>query len=406
MKVNENRGLIEESGSNMTKILKVKIYSLAFGGRGVGKIDGKVCFVKGALPDEEVTFRVTKDTSRYTEGEVLEVKVPSSDRQKPVCRYYSICGGCDLQHISYEKELFHKNEQVNQLIRRISGVKDFTADVIVPSKDCYHYRSSVTLHRKGGGYGYYEKGKHSIIPIDECPIAEKSINMELGKIRGEKGKNDITLKTDFQEKVWSSNVMGERFFIDKYDDTELFMSPKAFSQANRDTVVRVIKILKEWIGSNEEAASLFDLYCGTGLFSFSLKDSFCSVSGIDSNRIAINCAKNTVKRGNIRNVKFYKGDAEKLFFDVFQRNKTSRNILFVDPPRMGLAKSFLEKAARVNDIDRIYYLSCDPASFARDVKVLTNCRSWSLNKVLPFDMFPRTAHIEVLAEFTPPKTNS
>lgn len=396
----------------MVKILKTKIYSLAFGGRGVGKIDGKVCFVKGALPDEEVTFRVTKDTSRYIEGEVLEVIVSSRERQKPVCSHYSVCGGCDLQHISYEKELFYKNEQVNQLIRRISGVKDFTADKIVPSKDCYNYRSSVTLHKKGSRYGYYEKGKHSIIPIDECPIAEKVINMELGKIRGEKGKDDITLKTDFQGKVWSSNVMGERFFIDKYDDTELFMSPKAFSQANRDLTASVVKILKEWIGSTGEDTALFDLYCGTGLFSFSLKDSFCSVSGIDSNRIAINCAKNTVKRGNMKDIKFYKGDAEKLFFDVFERNKTSRNTLFVDPPRTGLAKNFLEKTARVSDIDRIYYLTCNPASFARDVKVLTDFPGWRLSKILPFDMFPRTAHIEVLAEFintessTTPQTTS
>jgi len=177
------------------------------------------------------------------------------------------------------------------------------------------------------------------------------------------------------------------------------MSPKAFSQANRDLTEYVAKILKEWIGSENKDRAFFDLYCGTGLFSFSLKDSFCSVAGIDSNRVAINCAKNTVKRGNMRDIKFYKGDAEKLFFDVFERNKTSRNTLFVDPPRTGLEKNFLKKIAGLNEIDRIYYLTCNPASFARDVKVLTDFPKWKLNKVLPFDMFPRTAHIEVLAEF-------
>ena len=101
----------------------------------------------------------------------------------------------------------------------------------------------------------------------------------------------------------------------------------------------------------------------------------------------------------MRDIKFYKGDAEKLFFDVFERNKTSRNTLFVDPPRTGLEKNFLKKIAGLNEIDRIYYLTCNPASFARDVKVLTDFPKWKLNKVLPFDMFPRTAHIEVLAEF-------
>ena len=388
----------------MTKLLKTNMYSLAFGGKGIGKIDGKVCFVKGALPGEEVEFYVTKSTSRYIEGDVSKIIVPSEDRQKPVCRYYSICGGCDLQHISYEKELFYKNEQTIQLIKRISGINDFTAGEIVPSKDCYHYRSSVTLHKTGARYGYYKKRQHSIIPIDECPIADKAINMELVELDGKKGKEDVTLKTDFKGKVWSSNVMGERFFIDQYNGVEFFASPKAFSQTNRLAASNIAKILKEWIGPDEKDSAFFDLYCGSGFFSFLLKDNFCFGVGIDSSQIAIDCAKSTIKRMDLADIKFYKGDVEKIFFDVFERNKKSRNILFVDPPRTGLPKMFLEKAARLNDINRIYYLSCDPACLSRDIKVITAFSKWRLTRILPFDMFPRTAHIEVLAEFVPPKT--
>ena len=121
--------------------------------------------------------------------------------------------------------------------------------------------------------------------------------------------------------------------------------------------------------------------------------------GIDSNRVAIACAKSTSKDTGMRNAKFYKGDAEKVFFDIFDRNKRNKNILFVDPPRAGVNRGFLEKIRACREADAVYYLSCDPATLARDIKVMTDGEEWGLGRVVPFDMFPRTGHIEVLAEF-------
>jgi 23S rRNA (uracil1939-C5)-methyltransferase len=384
----------------MGKQLKTKIYSLAFGASGVGKVDGKVCFVSGALPDEEVIFEVEKDTSRYTEGRVVEILTSSPARVEPVCRYYNRCGGCFLQHLSYEKELFYKKEQLIQLIRRIAGEKEnFECADIVASPDCYHYRASVTLHRIGRKYGYYERNGRTVIEIEECPIAEEAINTVMAALECTGKKEDVTLKSDFDGRVWSSDRPGQRFFVDRYRDVELYMSPKTFSQPNRYMAEKIVETLEEWIGPSWDDAAFFDAYCGVGFFSFLLKQDFCLQVGLDASRIAISCAKNTAKRLGQRNIRFYKGEAEKDFFGIFNRSKKHRNILFIDPPRAGAARSFLEEARNCRDLDRLYYLSCDPARLARDIKILTDGSEWTLRRVCPFDMFPRTKHIETLAEF-------
>ncbi|MFH1664996.1 MAG: methyltransferase domain-containing protein [Candidatus Omnitrophota bacterium] len=380
------------------KQLKTNIYSLAFGGGGVGKVDGKVCFVGGALPGEEVIFDVVRDTSSYIAGEVREILTASPDRVKPECKYYGRCGGCQLQHLAYDKELFYKKEQVVQLIARISGIKDLECCDITGSPDCYHYRSSVTLHKEKDVYGYYDmSGKH-VLGIDECSIAEGAINKSLAGL-DKNGREDVTLKADHNGKVWSSERMGERFFFDRYGDMDICLSPKAFSQPNRYIAEMIVRTMEEWIGKPDENTVFFDIYCGAGFFSFLIKRDFSSRIGMDSSRVAIDCAKNTAKNSKMGNIKFYKGDAEKDFFQVFEREKGPNNILLIDPPRTGVDKVFLENIGKNGDINRIFYISCDPSRLSRDIKILTGESSWTLKKVKPFDMFPRTKHIETLAEF-------
>ncbi len=388
----------------MTKHLRTNIYSLAFGASGVGKVDGKVCFVRGALPGEEVMFEVVKDTSRYIEGDVTEILVPSADRREPVCRYYNKCGGCQIQHLSYEKELFHKKEQLVQLIRRIASDKDFECDDIVASRDCYHYRSSVTLHKGLERYGYYRRKAKDVIEIEECPIAGEGINRELAGLSPAGGKDEITLKEDHEGRVWRSDRPGERFFLDRYAGVDIYMSPKAFSQPNRYISEKIAATLESWIGPSWDDAAFFEAYCGVGFYSFLLGQDFRLRVGVDSSRTAIDCAKTTAKRLEWGNVKFYRGEVEKDFFEIFNRTKKRRNLLLVDPPRAGAARDFLEKVKECDDLERVYYLSCDPARLARDIKILTAGGGWVLGRVKPFDMFPRTKHIEALAEFVKPKT--
>jgi tRNA/tmRNA/rRNA uracil-C5-methylase (TrmA/RlmC/RlmD family) len=383
----------------MTKRMRTSIYTLAFGGSGIGKVDGKVCFVDGALPGEEVVFEVEKDTSRYIKGSALEIVSPSEDRVDAPCRYYGVCGGCQLQHLSYEKELFYKQEQLVELIRRIAGEDSLECGKIIGSADPYHYRTSVTLHKGTEGYGFYDTSGQNIIKIGECLIASDTINGQIPSLPGQGGKDDITLKADHLGNVWSSARSGERFFRDKYRDTELFLSPKAFSQANRYIAERIVETLEDWIGATGAGHAFFDAYCGVGFFSFLLKNKFDIRIGMDSDRIAVDCAKSTVKKFGRDDVKFYRADAEKEFFGVFERTKRKENILLIDPPRRGVKKNFLDDIKTREDMSKIYYLSCDPARLARDIKIIAGGGVWKPGRVQPFDMFPRTKHIETLVEF-------
>jgi 23S rRNA (uracil1939-C5)-methyltransferase len=382
----------------MTKQVTIEIYSLAFGGQGVGKVDGKVCFVTGALPGEKVVFDVIKDTSKYAAGKVSEILTPSTDRTEPECPYYGKCGGCQLQHITYEKELFYKKQQVAELMSRIGGKKDIEIPDIVASLEPYNYRTSVTLHDAGGGCGYYAIDGKTVMKIDSCPIATEPINSYLSGMTNEKKAERITLKSDHAGKVWSSESIGERFFIDKYRGEEICLSTKAFSQSNRHIAEKIVETMEGWIGTDNGEAVLFDLYCGTGFFSFLLKNDLHSRIGIDSSRVSIDCAKTTTGKNGRKDVKFYKGDAEEDFFGIFERSKQEKNIILIDPPRKGLNGNFIRQLKEMSGAQKMYYLSCDPARLARDIKVLTDESAWKLGRMRVFDMFPRTKHIETLVE--------
>ena len=388
----------------MKKILKATIYALAFGGDGVGKIEGKICFVSGALPGEEVAFKVSKETPSYIKGSVTEILKPSPDRVEPECKYYKYCGGCQLQHLAYEKEVSYKREQVIELLNRIAGISQVGDIKITPSDKCYNYRSTVTLHRVKKRYGFYSKDSSTITEIDSCQLAIKAINDKIAALRNSKEKDskdkDVTLKVDHMGQVWSSDRQGQRFYVDSYKGNEMFFSPKSFSQGNRFVSEKIAEVLGEWMPSGGENTAFFDVYCGVGFFSFMLGERFGNKIGIDSTRTAIDCAKTTVKTRKLEGYKFYKAEAEESFFDIFGTNKKEKNIILLDPPRKGLNKDFLNKLKIEPGIDLIYYISCDPARLARDIKVFTEDNVWNLGRIQIFDMFPRTKHIETLVELT------
>ncbi|MDD4956216.1 MAG: TRAM domain-containing protein [Candidatus Omnitrophica bacterium] len=377
----------------------VDIVSVVFGGKGMGRIDGKVCFVSGALPGEKVRIRETRDTSGFVEGEILEMITPSIDRIAPACQYYGTCGGCQYQHVKYDEEVVLKTSQIKDIFARIAGIRDGLDPDIVPSDVDMGYRKSLTLHRTSkGAYGFYDMSGREVLEIKECRIAAKELNDALGSLPDSCEAGDVTIKVDSEGKVWSSDVQGERFYLDDTGRGKLYMSPKAFSQANKYVADKISQKLDDWTGDSGEDHVFFDPYCGVGFFTFFSGGGYTRKVGIDSSRIAIECAKSTARTGNISDIKFYKGTAETVFFDIFAREKGKRNTVFLDPPRIGVKKEFLEKLATAEGIDKIFYLSCDPSRLARDIKVLISGGRWKCGRKAFFDMFPRTKHIEMLME--------
>jgi 23S rRNA (uracil1939-C5)-methyltransferase len=377
----------------------IDIEDLAYGGAGVGKIEGKVYFIRGALPGERVKFIEKDNKKSFSSGILSEVLTPSPDRVSPVCPYYNKCGGCDYQHLSYEKELFFKSKQVIDTLKRIGGFSDYQYDGIMPSPNEYGYRSSITLHRSEHAYGFFSKQGRDLIAIDSCPLAVDSINMHIPKLFEISGKKDVTIKSDRQGKVYISNQPGSRFYKDSFFGTDIMFSPLAFSQVNAPIASSIAEKLGQWVKQEAAGNVLFDVFCGVGFFSALLRDLFDSVIGIDNSSIAIDCAAATKKSLKAENIKFYCDDAEKKFPAYYLKFSKTQNVILLDPPRSGIDKPLAEYLSRIENAHSIYYISCDPATLARDSMLITKSKKWALERVACFAMFPRTKHIESMALF-------
>ncbi|MEE8359551.1 MAG: methyltransferase domain-containing protein [Candidatus Omnitrophota bacterium] len=375
----------------------IEIYGLAYGGMGIGKVDGKVCFVEGALPGERVRFDKESEKKRFIVGRVTEILTSSEDRIEAVCPYYGRCGGCQYQHLGYEKEAYYKGEQVKEILARIGGLKEYTFEGIIPSPIHYGYRSSVTVHRSPSGYGYFSRDNKTIISIDQCPIAANGISDTIAGLDHINGKRDITLKHDSAGNVWIKGRSGHRFFKDIFLGTELTFSPLAFSQVNRQVAASMVETLRGWIEKHDRE-TLFDLYCGVGFFGILLRDLFNTIVGVDDNAVAIDCAKTAKRDLGIQNIKFYQSD-EKTFPLYYERSHSKMNTLILDPPRSGIDKTLLEWLNGLTEVNYLYYISCDPAILGRDTKLLMQNGTWALARVASFDIFARTKHIESIAMF-------
>ncbi len=382
----------------MQKEYEIDIYGLAYGGDGVGKLNDKVCFVEAALPGEKVLFKKLIEKKSFIKGVATKALTTSNDRTEPICKYYGECGGCQYQHINYEKEVSFKAEQVKEIFRRIGGFEQFEFRGITPSLVEYGYRSSVTLHRSENGYGYFAKRDKTIIPILKCPLAADSINVLIKSTPCISKKKDVTIKSDTSGNTWISGQQGHRFFKDSFLGTELTFSPLAFSQSNKYIASAIVELLREWI-KEEKGDTLFDLYCGVGFFSILLRNLFKDIIAIDDNSVAIDCAKTTKKDISADNIKFYCGDTDTIFPLCYERSHSAINTILLDPPRTGISKKLANILIDIKEVNRLYYISCDPATLARDAKLLTQSGAWKLDRVSSFDMFPRTKHIESIALF-------
>ncbi len=380
------------------KQYEIEIYGLAFGGNGVGKIDGKICFVEGALPGEKVRFIKQIEKKKFDIGKATEILEASSDRVKPICPYYGECGGCQYQHLSYEKEAHYKAEQVKEILSRIGGFKEYAFDDITPCSSQYGYRSSITLHRSEKGYGYFAMDNKTIIVIERCPLAADVINDAISTLPSSEGKRNITIKCDNEGNTRISGYPGHRFFKDNFLNTELTFSPLAFSQPNKQVASAMVEILRMWM-KKEKRGVLFDVYCGVGFFGILLNDLFESIIGIDDNRIAISCALASKKDLAIENIRFYCEGADDKFPDYYGKLQGKVNTLLLDPPRSGISEGLIMDIAGLKDLNSIYYISCDPVILARDAKRLTKDGTWKLDRIACFDMFPRTKHVESIAVF-------
>ena len=343
------------------RIVDLKIEDVAFGGKGVGRDNGKAVFIPFTIDGEIVSAELVREKKQFAEAELVDLKESSPHRVNPECPYFGRCGGCAYQHISYEHQLAIKWRQVRDVLQRIGKLKDVPVRPIVPSPEQYGYRNRITVHAEDGVIGFFRRDSHRLIDIEHCPISRDEVNRALAELRTQHVRDGhYTLRAGFV--------------------------PRIFSQTN-DAVANALRdLIRQLIPLDQEL--LIDAYCGAGFFAKGLLDKFQRVIGIDWDRFAIEAAdENATTKEN-----YITGDIEVELDRALQKREPAKTVVIVDPPATGLSANIRKLIVDLAPATLIY-VSCNPATLARDLNELQ--QKFTIDSVTPLDMFPQTAEIEV-----------
>jgi 23S rRNA (uracil1939-C5)-methyltransferase len=349
-------------------VLELAIEDVAFGGKGVARLEGKAVFIPFTIDGERVTAKLVREKRSFAEAELIDVVEPSPHRVAPECPYFGRCGGCSYQHISYKHQLDLKARQVEQAMRRIGRLAEPPMRPIIPSPLPYGYRNRITVHAEDNVVGFYRRNVHKLMDIERCPIAAPEVNNALAQLRaGRVRDGHYTLRAH--------------------------SGPRVFAQTN-DAIADALAGLIAGIFAGEEKL-LIDAFCGAGFFSKRFAPQFERVIGIDWDRFAIAAAQENAAV----NETYVAGDVTVELRSVLQQSDLKSTALIVDPPATGLSpetrRAILDAPPRA-----MIYVSCNPPTLARDIAELQ--QRFSVLSVIPCDMFPQTAEIEVVAHLRRP----
>lgn len=347
----------------MSDTLQLEITDLAFGGAGVARHEGKVYFVPFTAPGDLIRARVTRDKKKFAEAVVEEILRPAPDRVTPPCPYFGSCGGCAYQHLPYAGQLALKHRQVEQALRRVGRLEHVPMLPIIPSPLEYAFRNRIRVHVQGGQAGFFAHGSHALVPIEHCALAQPAVNEALHKLR-----RSVVPDGDY------TLTAGER--------------GEFFEQTNDAVAAALLDLVARSVTSGR--ALLVDAYCGAGFFARHLAPQFQTVIGIEENEYAVAHAR----RHAGKNERYLAGDVAALLGEILQSHRAADITVLVDPPALGLAPRVVD-LLQASAPAEILYVSCNPATLARDLSALT--KTHRLESVTPLDMFPQTAEIEALA---------
>lgn len=344
--------------------VSLKIQDVAFGGKGIGRHEGKVVFVPFTLNGEVVDVELVAQKRSFSEGRVIRVREASPRRVKAPCPFFGKCGGCAYQHADYSFQLEMKRNQVKQALVRI-GKLDVAVDAVVPSPLQFGYRNRITVHRRDDMTGFVGMDRRSVIDIDRCLIASDAVNAQLEDLRRHRGREGhFTLREHREERTFRQT-----------NDGVAELLAKAVSDALPPT-----------------GSLLVDAYCGSGFFLKRLCDQFERLIGIEWSRHAVERAR----AGSAPHETYLLGDVGLHLGDALC-DAPDDAVLILDPPKEGIEPGVV-RAILSHPPARICYVSCKPSTLARDLGRLAG--KFDAERVIPFDMFPQTAEIETLATLT------
>ncbi len=390
----------------------MKIEKLDYYGRGISRSSGKVYFIENALKDEDVSITLLKEKKKYCEAKLKEISNISKDRTEAKCKYYNVCGGCQLMHIKEEKQEEFKKEKVEEILKKFLKYNKDVNDIVF-SKN-FNYRNKVVLHVKDNKLGFYKNKTNELIELDKCLLLNPVINdlisylknyielKDIEKITIKVGNktNEVMLIIDgsiakYQNLleivdvlIINEKVMTTKDYITSYIGNKKYIIKRnSFFQVNYDISTRMYNKVKDVI-VKEKSKNVLDLYCGTGTIGIYISDVVSKITGIEVVSDAIEAANINKKINNVENIEFILGKVEDKL-DFISNNNI--DTIIVDPPRSGLHKKVIPILEKISP-KTIIYVSCDPITMARDINLLSN--NYELVEVTPYDMFPNTYHVE------------
>lgn len=389
----------------------LKSLSPAYGGFTIAR-DDRVIFIKGAIPGEVVDVEITDKKRDYSVARTINVLEPSEDRVDPPCPVFGICGGCQLQYVSYGRQLAMKDEVLLDSLARLGGIETALGPVL--SGDQWHYRHRAQFKvSKTGEVGFFRESSRDVVTFEQCPLLREEINGCLRLIREKidvaglsdihvalgdrpllllKGKQagyltDPWLSAGFPAVAYNESLVSvaAHTTLDLNGMTYM-VSPWTFFQAHWDLNRQVVGHVAELLPL--EGKVVLDLYAGAGNFSLPIARRAAEVTAVEEHSRAVEDGVRNAKANGIKNCKFVQSSAEKF------KIQKKYDVVILDPPRPGLAS---EVAKRVLDTapGAVIYISCNPATLARDIKKLK--AKYDLKSVSQIDFFPNTYHIEAVA---------
>ncbi|OQY34683.1 MAG: hypothetical protein B6241_03855 [Spirochaetaceae bacterium 4572_59] len=356
------------------------------GADGLIRDEGKVIFVPGVLPGEEIDFKILEEKKKFSRGICTHIHKSSADRIAAECPLYGSCGGCNFQHLKYEKQLEAKTMFLRDMFKKMAGIELAENLEFTPSKP-FAYRQRIQIHSDGQHVGFKARRKDSIISVKNCPILLPSLNQYL---KSSDPSAFIGRKTLFATDNTVFEDSDKREIAIEIEGRQLFFRADLFFQSN----ALILKDLLDSALQNLQGDNVLDLYCGVGLFSVFLRDNFSKITAIE-----INPEAESFYRKNMEgyDYDYFAMSLEEWLKKGFYKRTAPVDAIVLDPPRTGLSDS-VRTFLSDHPVDNLIYVSCDPATQARDTKSLLQS-GYKIETVRGFDFYPQTNHMESLVRF-------
>lgn len=386
-------------GLEVGQEVEVELTELAPKGDGVGRLGDKAVFVTGTIPGERARVRIRRHRREWIAVDLLEIIEPSPDRISPRCPLFESCSGCQLQHVAYPRQLELKRQVVIRQLREHGGFEDPPVPATRGADEPWHYRNHARFTVKDGQLGFVRHFRREFLPVPQCPIMEPAINEVMATLHGTlQGASQCNVRVGRSEgalmiqprlpEADGRPPSGQPTLVDELLGRSFRISAAAFFQVNRAQAEQLVELVRERVDAGQDGV-VVDAYAGVGTFAVLLAPHVGTVIAIEESGPAVEDAR--LNAAGLDNVQLRLGKSEELLGQL----EGPVDAIILDPPRSGCRPSALQ-AVLDHGPARVVYVSCEPESLARDLRVLVD-GGYELLEVQPVDMFPQTHHIECVA---------